>query len=610
MNPEAAAKSKLYLTKAVRHYGSLFTLPTCRMLILLLLAVSLIGSTAAFAIALLTSEGILRGILFGIQVLFLPLAGMDLIIRATLTRTNKIFNLRRSVSLSLITSAFYTSTMVGGAFLQTFLKFPSVLFHATLLGICLDVTLRFLVLSTVTYIPRLRLAAAAIAQPAVLFASNMIFWGAWSLQIAGAVFLSSAVLIAATRLLIYMVNRQGELAVGIGAIPLFKGFLANWLEYFTSPLEGYFEKLGTDADVSVNMFAFKGQSKLKATMSIPNIHPGPFRNLGSSDLPDTLQRYLETKFGAIAAVPHGMSGHELDLTSQPQCGRVVKEVLAAELPEFSASASKLIRVNAGLAKATCQILGETALVTVTCAPSSTEDIPLPIGKAIEQKGRELGVEHVSIIDAHNSIDASKEMRFLSEEEENALTSAAELALKGAVKEERQGFMVGVAKVAPSEFEIGQGMGPGGIVALTVFAGGQKALYITIDGNNMISGLREEIIQALSDRFDECEVMTTDTHVVNAVGTMGRGYYAVGEAIDHARLISHIKDAAAEAEKNAEKAEVSFTRIQINNVRVIGEEKLTNLMMLIDQTFRLLRWATPLIYVPALIIAALPLLSVK
>jgi putative membrane protein len=165
-------------------------------------------------------------------------------------------------------------------------------------------------------------------------------------------------------------------------------------------------------------------------------------------------------------------------------------------------------------------------------------------------------------------------------------------------------------VVPSEFEIGHGMGPGGIVALTVVVGGQKVLYITIDGNNMVSGFREEIIQALSSRFDECEVLTTDTHIVNAIGTMGRGYFAVGEAIDHERLISHIKDAASKAENSVEKAEVSFTRIQINNVRVIGEEKLTNFTVLIDQTFKLMRWMAPLIYIPTLAVAVLPFLFIR
>jgi putative membrane protein len=190
-----------------------------------------------------------------------------------------------------------------------------------------------------------------------------------------------------------------------------------------------------------------------------------------------------------------------------------------------------------------------------------------------------------------------------------LVSAAEKALKSALKEEQHPFFVGAAKIVPEEFNIGQGMGPGGIVTLVVITGGQKILYITIDGNNMVSGLREEIIQALSTSFDECEILTTDTHIVNAIKNIRRGYYPIGEVIDHERLISYIKDIAAKAVDDAEKAEVSFTKIPINNVRVIGEEKLVNLTMLIDITFNILRWATPLIFIPAVIAAMLPFLFI-
>jgi len=73
------------------------------------------------------------------------------------------------------------------------------------------------------------------------------------------------------------------------------------------------------------------------------------------------------------------------------------------------------------------------------------------------------------------------------------------------------------------------------------------------------------------------------------------------------LISYIKDAASKAVDNAEKAEVSFTRIPINNVRVIGEEKLVNLSMLIDRSLSVMKWTAPLIFIPAVIAATLPFL---
>ncbi|MFH0897856.1 MAG: DUF2070 family protein [Candidatus Bathyarchaeota archaeon] len=603
-----AENKKIYMTKAIGHYNKLFTFPNYSTLLLLLLIFNIGGTIMAFTIIHPDLEGIIHGIIFAFQVLFLPITIVDAISRGIITKDDRIFDLKRSTSLSLVICTLWIIIMNIGSGLQLFFQTSQLLYYATFFSICTTVAMRFLVLSTVTQMPYPRLIMATITQPVVLFVSSTIFWwNSWSPQIIVASIISSTILIVATQLLVHLANKQGEVFVGIGTILLFKGFLANWLEGLNYPLEGYFEKLGADADVSINLFSFRSMNKLKAMIVIPNLHPGPFKNLGSSNLPDMIQRAVEEKFAIITAVPHGLSGHELDLTSQPQCDRVVREILKANISGFSASVSKLVRVDTGLAKATCQFFGETALIAVTCAPKSMEDIPLKIGENIMQRGKQLGAKQVVIIDAHNSIGNLKEVSSLSEEEEQELVSAAEKALRSGLKEEQQPFLVGAAKIVPEEFSISQGMGPGGIVTLAVIVGEQKTLYVTIDGNNMVSGLREDIIQALSTSFDECEVLTTDTHIVNAVNTIKRGYYPVGEAIDHEQLLSYIKDVAAKAVDNAEKAEVSFTRISVNNVRVIGEEKLVTLSMLIDRTFSLMKWAAPLIFIPAIIAAILPFL---
>ena len=41
------------------------------------------------------------------------------------------------------------------------------------------------------------------------------------------------------------------------------------------------------------------------------------------------------------------------------------------------------------------------------------------------------------------------------------------------------------------------MGTGGITAIVVQVSKQKTAYVVIDGNNMISGLREKILAALT-----------------------------------------------------------------------------------------------------------------
>lgn len=595
--------SNEYLTKAVHYYGVLFTFPRYSILIILLLLTSVGGSASIFYLINPTLEGVLKGFVYSFQVFFLPMTIIDVITREFLTKEEAIFDLRRSTSLSLITCAGCIITMAIGALLQFYFD-SSLLYYSTVYNVCSTVALRFLVINTATQLSTRKVIVTTVTQPITLFILNNLFWNIWSLQITIVVLFSSIILVFTTYIFIHIINKQGEKVVGIGSIPLFKGFLANWLEGFTYPLEEYFEKLGTTTTVSVNVFSFKNGDTLKAMMVVPNIHPGPFRNMGSSDLPYVIQSSLEKKFGTTVIVQHGLSGHELDLTSQTQCDKVITELLKVNPTFFTDTASKLIRVETGVAKATCQFFGETGLMTLTCAPKSMEDIPLSVGKEVIFKGEYLGVKNIAIIDSHNSLGSSEKMPILSADDEGALISAAEQALNKGLKEDRQYFQVGVSRVFPKEFTISQGMGLGGITALVVVSKDQKSLYLTIDGNNMVSGLREKIIQSVSDLFDECEVLTTDTHIVSAINSSSRGYHPLGEAIDHTRLISLIREVAKEALSALSEVTVSFTKIHVNNVKIIGEEKLLELTRLIDTTINKMRWLAPLIYIPTLIVILL------
>ena len=76
------------------------------------------------------------------------------------------------------------------------------------------------------------------------------------------------------------------------------------------------------------------------------------------------------------------------------------------------------------------------------------------------------------------------------------------------------------------------------------------------------------------------------------------------------LISFIKEAAIQALNNAEEVEVSFTKVHVNNVTVIGEEKFFELSLLIDKTLSLMKRIAPFIYIPTFIAATLPFYFIR
>ena len=77
-------------------------------------------------------------------------------------------------------------------------------------------------------------------------------------------------------------------------------------------------------------------------------------------------------------------------------------------------------------------------------------------------------------------------------------------------------------------------------------------YVVIDGNNMVSGLREEILTSLKGLgIEEGEVFTTDTHSVSALILGKQGYHPIGEAMDKRKLVDYIKQATLEATSKLE-----------------------------------------------------------
>ncbi len=167
----------------------------------------------------------------------------------------------------------------------------------------------------------------------------------------------------------------------------------------------------------------------------------------------------------------------------------------------------------------------------------------------------------------------------------SLSKLRELAvscLEKALSLPHEPLEVGASTVFPKSLSLKDGMGPGGITAIVTKVGDQKTAYLIIDGNNMISGLREKILAALSSEgFDESEVFTTDTHVVSAVVLGRRGYHPIGEVMDHNALIDYIREVAKTAEKNLESCKAQGLRISVPGIRVIGEARLESLSLLVD-----------------------------
>jgi predicted neutral ceramidase superfamily lipid hydrolase len=312
-----------------------------------------------------------------------------------------------------------------------------------------------------------------------------------------------------------------------------------------------------------------------------------------------IQNSLSQIMNCVVQVPHGLSGHELDLTSQTQNERVLDTLLnSMEFPPFQSGITPLVRKQIDDAKASCQIFGDCAFLTLTVAPKTMEDLSQDLDSAILKEAKRQGLSSAIVIDAHNSINGSFDPVATTED----LKKVAEAALREALILPNFSFEVGTSNITPTDLSIEDGLGPGGLNALVLKVSDQRLAYITIDGNNMVSGLREEVFRVIQENgITEGEIFTTDSHTVNGVIISERGYRPVGE-IKKRRIIEYIRQAVTTALNNLEETRVSWRTITIPNIKTIGEGQIKKLTFVIEEVAKKAKRFAYLIFPTASIIS--------
>lgn len=569
--------------KAVKHYSSLFLLPSFRKTLLILLLLCICGglSTISFSQSL---HGIIDGFYLGFALFFINYIFDNLINKLVLKR-DPLYTFKRTIALSFFCWFLWLFFILLGV--TTAILFDlSWWINFFLIGFSTVLIFRFIVFFTTSTMDYKHVIAASLLQPFPCIVPFIFFLIKTSyimvFRLLSFLIISPIICLISSFIFISIINSISQKIISIPTIDLFKAFLLNWAADSNIQLEEFLEKLGEVQDVEVSLIKFES-SKPIAALIVPSVHPGPFKNVGSSFLPYMLKHVFEEEYSCDTGTLLGLLGHELDLASQQQNQKIINHVI--ESANFSASevkATPFIKVSSGFATASCQIFGNFAFLSFTLAPKTTEDLPHELDLIVRKEAKKHGLNNIVAVNAHNSINETKSMV----EELDVLKDVASNCLARAITSTPLPFEVGATTVIPTEFSLKDGMGPGGITVIVVKVGEKKTVYVVIDGNNIISGLREKILSALnSSGFDGGEIFTTDTHAVSAIILGNRGYHPIGETINHEKLISYIQKAAFIAEKNLESSRAGSIRITIPKVKVIGKTCLESLSLLTDKAFR-------------------------
>ena len=572
------------MNSALKHYSSMFFLPAFQKAVGTV-AVLCIGGVGLSTFALFFSvDGLVSSLLLGVSV-FAAVLFADFIISKLVLGKDPIYVLRRTVALSLFCWVLWMLFIILGVAFGAFFGWLWWV-KLCLLGFAAVTTFRAVVFIATSSVGFIRRLIASLLSPLLCIAPFMVFWASINstipLQFLPFLVISTVAGCSFAFLFVFLVDQVGRRTYDVPSMPLFRAFMLNWVAALNAPFEELLEKLGENEDIEVTLLKFDSY-KPKAAIIVPLVHPGPFKNIGSSLLPSLLKRDFEKEFGCDTCVPLGILGHELDLASQEQNHKIISQVIeAAKFPASAEKATPFVKVTEGIVTASCQVFGKTAFLSFTLAPKTTEDLPQELGRIVNEEAEKLGLECNVVVNAHNSLTDTDEV----EASIDMLRDVASKCLKKAVSLPSYAFEVGSSTVFPKEFSLEEGMGTGGITAVVVNVAEQKTAYVVIDGNNMVSGLREKILSALkSVGFHECEVFTTDTHAVSAVVLGRRGYHPVGEAMNHETLIRYITEVAKAAGSNMESCKAGCLRLVVPEVRVIGEARLGTLSLLVDKALQ-------------------------
>jgi len=550
--------------------------PSTRTIFIASLVLTTVGVGLSFSFAERTIAFFLIGAAWGIVAFTLPSFASDIVLYFTIMKQDQLFYLRRCLALSLFTIFTWVVIFLFGSVItildQRFI-FPD---FAIILGLFAVIPPRALAVFSMSRTSFARRALFTLMEPTLTVFSVIIVFGLPLARMITGLVLSTIVGLTFAFALIAIVEVYGREAIGFSPIRMFRAFLTDWLENENRELESYLNELGVEAEINAAAFAFrrKGSDKIKAVMFVSNFHPGPFLNVGSSVLPYLMHSVMSKRFNAVTLVPHGVSGHELNLVSQDQNARIIRWVLAGlEHARYDGGASRVTRMKNEMATATSQAFDGCALVTMTTSPSDMEDVPSEVANRLTglTHGR---FRHLALVDAHNCLTGPTTM---TSQKIGALEEAALASLQVTAEEPSSSFKVGVARKMPAGFTLKDGFGPGGICVIGMEVSGQRFAYVNVDGNNMVNGLREKIVDAIKDvGFDDGEVMTSDTHMVNGIVSARLGYHTVGEVVPWSRVLSEVTEACREALANLETCEVGVVSGQVL-VTTLGSKALRRVM---------------------------------
>lgn len=358
----------------------------------------------------------------------------------------------------------------------------------------------------------------------------------------------AAAMLAVVTILLARIDARIRKAVGVSGIGFLNAFFHYILAGRKEDLENYLEKISKERILALHLYRFAAESRPVLDIVVSEIHPGPFRDIGSSTLPQALmRRSIPTAFLKAPAT------HSENLASSEAIGKILEALGNTHCPEDGKAAE---------AEITSTESSVIAATTLTC-PGAPPIVLLEPQVPMEDLPRSMLEETGAVlVDAHSIIDKEYIVAVPGTMLYSEIITEIYSSLLG-------GGPLGELKAAAIhiEYSDGEEVAPGGITTALLKAGGSTLLLVNIDGNNMDPHFHSSLRRMLAGYADHIVITTTDTHVYS--GSITRvEYRPVGTR--NKKLADTICSAVKQLRENLEPVSVAYRPIPVKARYIDGE----------------------------------------
>jgi len=349
------------------------------------------------------------------------------------------------------------------------------------------------------------------------------------------------------------------------------------LRLFSSYLYAAFLSYGEPFETELSRLSIVGNGKVhvihmgNGLAVVSEFHGGPMAGVGGGKLTQELVKALSRHAKPVVYL-HGVGSHERDPVSSRDVERIVSEVTKA-VERIPAVTQRCIgrpplQLWSSRFRITHIPICSKSLIFISRLAKSSDDIPTWVYDRLKSM-IDAEWDNLILIDAQNNFSPNNTW------DEDEIEELSELIRRILRKEPRElsirSSMINIPRDVFGDLQVE--IGDNGLSLWLMEINGVSVLLVIFDGNNIVGELTNKIISSLAGLFNVVEVASTDNHQFTGLAnlSLGKGYHAVGEAVDHEHVLSIIK---AEVNKGLSLMETTYPRyveVVVNNVKILGRD---------------------------------------